>query len=158
MGNEQYIFSGNKMRSHVEAIGTCNLVFSTGFILKLKKTFYIPNLFRNLISISRVVALGYSFTFVDITLNLFYRFDLVGNGTLSDDLFRINLQNNACYNAMHVHAGTKRCVMNEDSSVLWHQRLGHVSIDKIKRLVNDGVLSTLNFTDFETCVDCIKGK
>ena len=25
-------------------------------------------------------------------------------------------------------------------------------------LVNDGVLSTLNFTDFETCVDCIKGK
>ena len=72
--------------------------------------------------------------------------------------FRINLQNNACYNAMHVHAGTKRCVMNEDSSMLWHWRLRHISIDRIKRLVNDGVLSTLNFTDFETCVDCIKGK
>ncbi|RVX00946.1 Retrovirus-related Pol polyprotein from transposon TNT 1-94 [Vitis vinifera] len=37
-------------------------------------------------------------------------------------------------------------------------RLGHISIDRIKRLVNDGVLSTLDFTDFETCVDCIKGK
>ncbi|RVW30282.1 Retrovirus-related Pol polyprotein from transposon TNT 1-94 [Vitis vinifera] len=35
---------------------------------------------------------------------------------------------------------------------------GHISIDRIKRLVNDGVLSTLDFTDFETCVDCIKGK
>ncbi|RVW62445.1 Retrovirus-related Pol polyprotein from transposon TNT 1-94 [Vitis vinifera] len=34
----------------------------------------------------------------------------------------------------------------------------HISIDRIKRLVNDGVLSTLDFTDFETCVDCIKGK
>ena len=62
------------------------------------------------------------------------------------------------YKTMHVHVGTKRCVMNEDSSVLWHRRLGHISIERIKRLVNDAVFSTLNFTDFETCVDCIKGK
>ena len=48
--------------------------------------------------------------------------------------------------------------MNEISSILWHRRLGHISIDRIKRLVNDGVLSTLDFTDFDTCVDCIKGK
>ena len=27
-----------------------------------------------------------------------------------------------------------------------------------KKLVNDGVHSTLDFTDFDTCVDCIKGK
>ena len=33
--------------------------------------------------------------------------------------------------------------MNEDSSILWSRRLGHISIDIIKRLVNDGVLSTL---------------
>ena len=42
--------------------------------------------------------------------------------------------------------------------MLWHQRLGHISIERIKRLVNDGVLSILDFVDFETCVDCIKGK
>ncbi|KAL6315675.1 hypothetical protein AAG906_005765 [Vitis piasezkii] len=34
----------------------------------------------------------------------------------------------------------------------------HISIDRIRRLVNDGVLSTLDFIDFENCVDCIKGK
>ena len=48
--------------------------------------------------------------------------------------------------------------MNEDSSIFWHRRLGHISIDKIKRLVNDRVLSTLDFTNFDTCVDYIKGK
>ena len=48
--------------------------------------------------------------------------------------------------------------MNDDSSTLWHRRLGHISIDRIKRLVNDGILSTLDFADFNTCVDCIKGK
>ena len=41
---------------------------------------------------------------------------------------------------------------------MWHRRLCHISIDRIKRLVNDGVLSTLDFTDFETGVNCIKGK
>ena len=46
--------------------------------------------------------------------------------------------------------------MNKDSSTLWHRRLGHISIDRIKRLVNDRILSTLDFTDFNTCVDCIK--
>ncbi|RVW90040.1 Retrovirus-related Pol polyprotein from transposon TNT 1-94 [Vitis vinifera] len=45
-----------------------------------------------------------------------------------------------------------------NSSMLWHWRLGHISIQRIKRLVNDGVPSILDFTDFHTCVDCIKGK
>ena len=85
-----------KIRSHVEAIRTCNLVFSTSFVLKLEKTFYIPNFSRNLISVSRLVPLGYSLTFSNTFLNLFYKSDLVGNRTLSDGLFHINLQNNAC--------------------------------------------------------------
>ena len=48
--------------------------------------------------------------------------------------------------------------MNEESSLLGHWGLGHISIQRIKRLVNEGVPSSLDFTDFETCLDCIKGK
>ena len=62
---------------------------------------------------------------------------------------------------MTVHGnnvGIKHGVINEKSSMLWHWRLCHISIDRIKRLVNDGVLQALDFTDFGTCVDCIKGK
>ncbi|RVX02371.1 Retrovirus-related Pol polyprotein from transposon TNT 1-94 [Vitis vinifera] len=70
----------------------------------------------------------------------------------------IFLQNDTSHNSLHVQIGIKRCVVKDDSSTLWHRRLGHISIDRIKRLVNDGVLSTLDFTNFETCVDCIKGK
>ena len=59
---------------------------------------------------------------------------------------------------MHVHTSTKRCNINDNSSMLWHRRLNHISIDRINRLVNDVVLSPLDYTDFETCVNCIKGK
>ena len=59
---------------------------------------------------------------------------------------------------VHVTVGLKRCVMNEESSMLWHQRLRDISIKRMKELVNDGVLSTLDFANFEICVNCIKGK
>jgi len=158
VGSEQSILSGNKMGSHVEAIGTCYLILSTGFILKLEKTFYVPSFSRNLISVSRLLPFEYSFNFSESSFSLFYKSDCVGNGILSDGLFCINSQNNTTYDSMHVHTGIKRCVIDENSSKLWHQRLGHILIDRIKRLVNEGVLNTLDFTDFETCVDIIKGK
>ena len=72
--------------------------------------------------------------------------------------FFIDLQNDTTHNALHVQIGTKRCVMNEDSSTLWHRRLGHISVDRIKRLVNNEILSTLDSIAFNTCVDCIKDK
>ena len=123
MPSEQCIYSGNKMRSHVEAVGTCSLVLSSGFIFNLENAFYVPSFSRNLISISRIVPLGYSFSFYETSFSLFYKSNLVGNGTLSNGLFSINFQNDTTNNTMHVHTGTKRCVMNEDSSMLWHQRL-----------------------------------
>ena len=69
MGSEQSIYSGNKMRSHVEGIGTCRLVLSSGFVNELEKTLYVPSFFRNLISILRLVHFGYSFQFLDKSLN-----------------------------------------------------------------------------------------
>ena len=159
VGNELSILSGNnKMGSPVEAIGTCTLTLDNGFVLVLERTFYVPSFSRNLISVSRLVPLGFSFTFQDNVFNLFYKSNNIGTGILADGLYRICLQNEATNNSLHVHIGTKRCNINEDSSMLWHRRLGHISIDRIKRLVKDGVLSTLDYTDFETCVDCIKGK
>ena len=75
------------MRSHVEAIGTWNLILNSGFILELEKTFYIPSFSRNLISVSRLAPFGYSFNFSDTSFSLFYKSNLVGNSTLSDDFF-----------------------------------------------------------------------
>lgn len=158
VGSERTVLSGSRVSSHVEAIGTCNLILNNGFVLKLERTFYVPSFSRNLVSVSRLVPFGYSFNFKDTLVELFYNSECVGNGILSDGLYRINLQIESIYSSMHVQTGTKRCNINENSSMLWHRRLGHISIERIKRLVKDGVLNTLDFVDFETCVDCIKGK
>ena len=118
MGNEQYIYLCSKMSSHVEAIDTCNLVLSSGFILELEKTFYVPSFSKNLILISRLVPLGFSSNFSDFGFNLSNKSKLIGYGTLSDDLFHIQLKNDVTYNSMHVTTRLRRCVVNEESSML----------------------------------------
>ncbi|KAF7839831.1 Retrovirus-related Pol polyprotein from transposon TNT 1-94 [Senna tora] len=158
--SEQYIYSGNKMGSLVEAIGTCKLILNSGFVLILDRTFYVPSFSRNLISISKLVPLGYSFEFSNNMFKLFFKSNIVGNGTMSDGLFRVQLQDNTSYDTMHASSSIsiKRCATNENSSMLWHRRLGHISLERVKRLVKEGVLNALDFTDFNTCIDCIKGK
>jgi hypothetical protein len=111
------------MRSHVEAIGACNLILSSNFNLVLEKTFYVPSFSKNLIYASRLAPLGLSFKFKDSGFALVNKSGIVGYGELRDDLYSINLKNNASYNSMHVTTSLKQCVMNEKSSMLWHRRL-----------------------------------
>ena len=155
--SEQGIYSGIKMRSHVEAVWTCNFALSSGFVLNLEKTFYVPSFSRNLISISRLVPLGHSLNFMKRISICFINLIL-----LEMEYYLMVFSQFICkimpLIMLCVHAGTKRCVINKESSILWHRRLGHISIQWIKRLVNDGVIDTLDFTDFETCVNCIKAK
>ena len=49
---------------------------------------------------------------------LTYFMNQIGTGILADGLCRISLQNEATNNSLHVHIGTKRCNINEDSSML----------------------------------------
>ena len=41
---------------------------------------------------------------------------------------------------------------------LWHKHLGHISKERMERLVKNEILPDLDFTDLNICVDCIKGK
>jgi len=95
---------------------------------------------------------------MDSGFTLLNKLKVVGFSELCDDLYSIELQNHTTCSSMHVSIGLKKCIVNENSSTLWHQRSGHVYIEIIKQLINDGVLNTLDFTDFETYVDYIKGK
>jgi len=54
--------------------------------------------------------------------------------------------------------GHKRSRVDENSFMLWHRRLRHISRPRIERLIKEGILHDLDFSDFDTCVDCVKGK
>lgn len=53
--------------------------------------------------------------------------------------------------------GTKQ-KLNENSATLWHKRLGHISKQRIQRFMSDGILRSLDLSDFQVCIQYIKGK
>ena len=77
-----------------------------------------------------------------------------------DDLYRLKLNVNFSASLMCVHQNIriKRSMANENSTYLWHKRLGHVSKERLQRLVKNEILPNLDFADLRLCVDCIKGK
>ena len=42
--------------------------------------------------------------------------------------------------------------------MLCHKRLGHISNQCIQKLVSKGILDPLDLSDFQVCIECIKGK
>ena len=128
--------------------------------MDLNETFVVPSSRRNLVSIFVLDKFGYSCSFGNNKFNLFQNSNLVGTGSLSyvDNLYMLDTV--ALYHETFQLStrGVKIKLTNENSSSLWHKRLGHISKRRIERLVSDGILDSLDFADFEICTNCIKGK
>src|SRR3989337_1997135 len=60
----------------------------------------------------------------------------------------------------HIHnIDAKRCkVINDSTTFLWHCRLGHIGVKRMKKLHVDGLLETLDFESLDTCEPCLMGK
>ena len=158
--NEHFLYMGNKAKAKIEAIGVFRLILSTGFILDLQETFYVPTVSRNLISVSKLALDGFAIEFKNNGFGLIKNSNNVGSGFLLDGLYRLNLEKNFSETlvTLHPNVGTKRTLNDEKSAYLWHKRLGHISRPRIERLIKDGILHNLDWANYDVCVDCIKGK
>ena len=60
----------------------------------------------------------------------------------------------------HVHnIEAKRCKVNNGStSYLWHCRLGHIGVKRMKKLHADGLLESLDYESLGACEPCLMGK
>ena len=133
---------------------------ATENFLLLHDVDYIPLLRRNLISVFVLDRHGYSFHFGGGKVDIFRNSVLIGNGVLFGNLDSLSLHHGPLCDSSFVNSvvGCKRARMNLSSCMLWHKLLGHISRQRLERLVRDGVLSDLDFSDFETCVVYLKGK
>mgnify|MGYP005814734025 FL=1 len=60
----------------------------------------------------------------------------------------------------HIHnIDAKRCKVNNDSTTyLWHCRLGHIGVKRMKKLHKDGFLESLGYESFDACEPCLLSK
>ena len=89
VGSERYIHSRGRLSSHVEAIRTCSLELSSGYVLQLEKTFYAPSFSRNLILASTLVPSGISCNFQDFDFSSLIKSEVIRKGTLCNGLYTV---------------------------------------------------------------------
>jgi hypothetical protein len=152
---EQSLKVANGKETYVEAIGSVVLHLHSDFKHHLNNVLYVPSLKRNLISEGLLDLHGFSCNFGDMKYLIKYNDEDVGFAYLQDKLYLLFLYEfvlNVCDDK------DKRFSKNEISSKLCHSRLGHISWGRIKRLIKEEILHPLDFSNFDQCIEFIKGK
>lgn len=82
---------GNRKESQVEAVGTYRPVLDIGFILNLHNVFFVLEISRNLIYVSKLVHEGFGFIFGQNFMRISRNECVIGNGHLCGGLYRLKL-------------------------------------------------------------------
>ncbi|RDX99275.1 hypothetical protein CR513_17693, partial [Mucuna pruriens] len=108
----------------IEAIGTFRLQLITGFCLNLFETFVVS-----------LDKFGFSCSFGNNKVSFYQNSNVVGSGSLIDNLYMLDVVSSYNEILQIGSRGTKRKLI-ENSVILWHKHLGHISKQRIQRLVS----------------------
>ena len=110
-------------------------------VLELEICYHVPNFTKNIISISALDAKGFEFRVKDNECSFYLDNVLYGIAHSENGLYVLSLDKQF-YNVNNTTKKTKTIESNE--TYLWHCRLGHINIKRIKKLLQEGVLDSFN--------------
>ncbi|KAK1619377.1 hypothetical protein QYE76_024894 [Lolium multiflorum] len=124
---------GNGSKVDVIAVGTLPLHLPSGLVLSLNNCYFVPALSMNIISGSC----------------------LMQDAPEKNGLFLLDLDSSDT----HIHnIDAKQIKLNDNSTYMWHCRLGHIGVKRMKKLHTDGLLESLDFESLDRCEACLMGK
>ena len=140
---------GNGCKVDVIAVGTLLRHLPSRLVLDINNCYLVPALSMNIISGSCLVRDGYSFKSENNGCSIYMSNIFYGHATLMSGLFLLNLDSSDT----HIHnIDAERCIVDNDSvTYLWHCRLGHIGVKRMKKLHKDGLLESLDYESFYTC-------
>ena len=127
---------GRISKVDVIAVGTLPLHLPSGLVLDLNNYYLVPALSMNIISGSCLMQDSYSFKSENNGCSIYISNIFYGHAPLMNGLLNLDRGDT------HVHnIDAKRCRVDNDSTTfLWHCRLGHVGVKRMKNLHANGLL------------------
>jgi GAG-pre-integrase domain len=137
----------------VVAVGDLDLHLPSGLILELSNVYFIPSISRNIISVSCMDMVDFTFSIKDQCFS-FYRDDIFyGSSQVVNDLCVLEIDNQV------LNINNKRLKSSRESETLiWHHRLGHINEAHIKKLQEVGLLGCFDLESIAICESCLSGK
>nr|GEY73782.1 zinc finger, CCHC-type [Tanacetum cinerariifolium] len=147
------LYVGDGHRTAVEAIETYHLELPSGLVIVLNNCHYAPSITRGVISVSRLFDDGFVNRFDENNVipvsknNLVYFMAVPWDSIYEIDMTCTNTNDSSMYAITD-----KRAKINLVSSLLWHCRLGHISMKRIKKLQHDRLLNSIDIESLGKCV------
>ena len=145
------IYTANGSSMHVSHQGT---IFTPN--LSVSNVYHIPQLTHNLLSVWQLTELEFSLTFSSngVVVQDPQTGQIIGTARKVGRLFElISLH----LPSSHLFAPTVSGMSPSSSLALWHSRLGHASISRVKELASMGLLGSVSIENFD-CMPCQIGK
>ena len=149
---------GNGASVAAKAIGSTSIDLHN-HVLLLDDVLYVPNTYKNIVSISSLTRKGYEFLFSRDVCKIHFQNELVGMSYLIHGLYYVDNMNNN--NKPQTNESDVNAMLIENASnskYLWHLRLCHIVEDRIMKLERMGILSNLESASNSTCEACLQGK
>ena len=124
----------NGVKVVVVAMREVNLRLASGYSLVLDTCYYVPSIIKNIILVSCLNKLRYSFLFKNNSCSIYMNDEIIGNEILTNSLFILDVRSTIMN--MDVNVKRKREEMND--SFLWHCRLGHLGEERVHKLHKGG--------------------
>ncbi|KAK4389835.1 Retrovirus-related Pol polyprotein from transposon TNT 1-94 [Sesamum angolense] len=135
-----------------EAVGIVHLAVSDQVRKELKDYYYVPSMIKNIISIWLLDNVRFEFM---INKSCFYLMKSGSShllGKLHNGLYILQQHD------LIMIAQNKHKMDNQENTQIWYARLGHISQDRIRRLIDSKSLEIDDLDHLQACNSCLKGK
>ena len=136
------IYTANGSPMHVSHLGNVSTP-----ALSVSIVYQIPKLTHNILSVGQLIELGFSLTFssTGVVVQDSQTGQIVGTARKVGRLFEIIFLH-LWFSRLFTSAVSKQSTY---SLALWHSRLGHASISRVKQLVSRGLLGSVSNKSFD---------
>ena len=118
----KWIFVGNNSKVEVKGIGTCKIDLHDGRTLILQDVLYAPDIRKNIVSVVKLLNLGYKWIFHDNCVDMYFEFFLFWVGYIFEGFFVLS----AIYDCLKHSVSLAATHQKGDNVEIWHSRLGHI--------------------------------
>lgn len=148
--NGGVVLLGNHKTCKTVGIGSVRIKMHDGIVRTLDKVRYVPELKKNLISVGVLDDLGYKTEAFMAKMKVTSGSLIVIRGDkIANNLYRL---------IGDTLLGGVAAVSEEDTTRLWHMRLGHMSQKGLEVLSKRDLLGSIKVSKLEFCEDCVFGK
>ncbi|KAG8500272.1 hypothetical protein CXB51_004359 [Gossypium anomalum] len=152
--SEGVVLMGNNTSFKITGVGTIKVKMFDGVVRTLSDVRHVPELKRNLISLSTLDSKGYRYTVESGVLKISKGSLVVMKGQRKIVKLYV-LQGSAVTGDTAVASSS---LSDDDITKLWHMRLGHMSENGMAELSNRGLLDGQGICKLNFCEHCVFGK